>query len=318
MKKFTFNSSWLFVLIPIGIVFFVVMPEIQKKYQAYNKQQTELHQEVIQLDSLRQLENPTRRDLNTISRLETTVRIKTLTYGKQRFLYYKLGGMLVVFLFMFGGMFISSFLVRRKKSSPNNKEIIFNFSDFTQDAIGQQISWEATEGSGSNFLSEHLKKTNKGYKISSSSYMKFVAWGFFLVGANFTLWSFVEFFEFSKEAMSFMQAGKIFFTTGGVFLLVGVFLLISTGAKAYFHTRKRKMVVGSEIIPFQHAYAIQVLEKFIPGKSSGGYFCYEANLVTNDGKRFNLLNHGDKQYLLSDTVKISKIFNVPVWNMNVQ
>ena len=78
------------------------------------------------------------------------------------------------------------------------------------------------------------------------------------------------------------------------------------------------MIVGGEIIPFQHAYALQLLEKFIPGKSSGGYFCYEANLVTKEGKRFNLLNHGDKQYLLSDAVKISKIFSIPVWNKNVQ
>ena len=318
MKKFNLNSSWLFVLIPIGIVFFVVMPELGKKYEAYTKQETELHQQISQLDSLKQLESPTRRNLNEIKRLEITTHVKKLSFGKQRYLYYKIGGMFIVFIFMFGGMFGSSYLVRRKKRSPNNKEISFNFGDFTQDVIGQQISWEATEGSGSNFLSEHLKKTSKGYKISSSSYMKFVAWGFFLVGANYTIWSFVEFFEFSKKAMTFMQGGKIFFTSGGVFILVGIFLLISTGAKAYFHTRKRKMVVGGEIIPFQHAYALQLLEKFIPGKSSGGYFCYEANLVTKEGKRFNLLNHGDKQYLLSDAVKISKIFSIPVWNKNVQ
>ena len=224
MKKISLNSSWLFLLIPIGIVFFVVMPELGKKYEAYNKQQTELQQEIVQLDSLKQLERPTRRDLNTISRLETTVHVKTLTYGKQRYLFYKIGGMFVVFIFMFGGMFGSSYLVKRKKTSPNNKEITFNFGDFTQDVIGQQISWEATEGSGSNFLSEHLKKTSKGYKISSSSYMKFVAWGFFLVGANYTIWSFVEFFEFSKKAMTFMQGGKIFFTSGGIFILVGIFL----------------------------------------------------------------------------------------------
>ncbi len=293
------------------------MPELQTKYEVFNQQEIGLNQQVKKLDSLKQLKQPTRKKLNEIKRLEITVSVKKLGFEKQRYLYYKTGGMLLVLIFMFTGMFGSSYWVKIKKTSPKNKEVSFTFGDFSQDVIGQQISWEATEGSGSNFLSEYLKKTNTGYKISSSSYMKFVAWSFFLIGANYIIWSFIEFFELSKKTMTFMEGGKLFFTSGGVFLLVGIFLLITTSAKVHLHMRKRKIIVGGEIIPFQQVYALQLLEKFIEGKSSGGYFCYELNLITKEAVRFNLLNHGDKQYILSDTVKISKVFKVPVWNKGV-
>ena len=317
MKKITLNNSWLFAIIPLGIFIFVVIPQLQNTYAVFNKQEIALQQSIQQLDSLQQLKNPTQKDLNTIKRLEITVPVHKMSLGKQRYMYYKTGGMLTVLAFMFAGMFGSGYLSRRKKNSPKNKQIEFSFEDFYSDAIGQHISWEAIESSGSNFLSEHLRKTAFGYKITSSSYMKFVAWSFFLMGLNYTVWTYIEFYEFSTEALTFMKAGKLFFTSGGVFLLVGCFLILSFSSKAYLNSQKRKILVGKEIIPFKQVYALQVLTKFVSGNNTGGYYCYELNLVTQKGERFNLLNHGDKEYLLSDMVKISRFLKVPVWNRGV-
>lgn len=137
------------------------------------------------------------------------------------------------------------------------------------------------------------------------------------MGLNYTVWSFIEHYKFSKEALTFMEGGKLFFTSGGVFMLIGFFFFLSKGTKVVFHKQKRKMIIGGKILPFKDAYALQVLQKFIEGNSSGSYFCYELNLVTKDGERYNLLNHGDKQYLLSDMVKVSKLLKVPVWNKGV-
>ena len=137
------------------------------------------------------------------------------------------------------------------------------------------------------------------------------------MGLNYVAWSYIEFFEFSKEPLTFMQGGKMFFISGGPFVLIGVFLLFSFGAKAFLNSQKRKVLVDGEIISFQQVYALQVLSKFIQGNKSGGYHCYEVNLVTQSGERYNLLNHGDKEYLLSDMVKISRFLKVPVWNNGV-
>ncbi|AZJ33224.1 hypothetical protein SAMN05444344_0991 [Tenacibaculum mesophilum] len=317
MKKVSLTSSWVFAIIPIGIFFFVVFPQLQNMYESFHKREIEVQQSARKLDSLQQLTKPTREDLNNIKRLEITVPIHQLSIDKQRYTYYKTGGMLAVLAFMFIGMFGSSYWAKRKKNSSNNKQIEFSFEDFTTDTIGQYISWDPVKGSGSNFLSERLRKTSSGYKITSSTYMKFMAWSFFLMGLNYVAWSYIEFFEFSKEPLTFMQGGKMFFISGGPFVLIGVFLLFSFGAKAFLNSQKRKVLVDGEIISFQQVYALQVLSKFIQGNKSGGYHCYEVNLVTQSGERYNLLNHGDKEYLLSDMVKISRFLKVPVWNNGV-
>ncbi|MGG6229910.1 hypothetical protein [Tenacibaculum sp. SDUM215027] len=317
MKKVSLNNSWFFAIIPIGIFIFVALPQFQNMYESFQKRELEVQQNAQKLDSLQQLTSPTRKDLNNIKRLEITVPIHQLSISKQRYTYYKTGGMLAVLAFMFIGMFGSSYWAKRKKNSSSNKQIEFSFDDFTTDAIGQHISWNSVASSGSNFLSERLRKTALGYKITSSSYLKFVAWSFFLMGLNYAAWSYIEFFKFSTKSMTFMHAGKMFFTSGGVFMLIGTFLLFSFGAKAHLNSQKRKIVVDGEIIPFQQVYALQVLSKFIQGNKSGGYYCYEVNLVTQNGERHNLLNHGDKEYLLSDMVKISRFLKVPVWNNGV-
>lgn len=317
MKKVSLNNTWIFAIIPIGIFIFVALPQFQNMYESFHKRELEVQQNAQELDSLQQLTSPTRKDLNDIKRLEITVPIHQLSIGKQRYTYYKTGGMLAVLAFMFIGMFGSSYWAKRKKNSSSNKQIEFSFDDFTTDAIGQHISWDAVKGSGSNFLSERLRKTAFGYKITSSAYLKFVAWSFLLIGLNYVVWSYIEFFEFSKEPLTFMHGGKLFFISGGPFVLVGIFLLFSFGAKAFLNSQKRKVLVGGEIIPFQQVYALQVLSKFVQGNKSGGYYCYEVNLVTQSGERHNLLNHGDKEYLLSDMVKISRFLKVPVWNNGV-
>ncbi|MCD9562080.1 hypothetical protein [Tenacibaculum maritimum] len=70
----------------------------------------------------------------------------------------------------------------------------------------------------------------------------------------------------------------------------------------------------SEIL-FQEIYALQIIEKFSKSKrSSNSYPSYELNIITKNGNRYNLLNHGDKTHLLSDMVKISKVLRVPIWN----
>ncbi|WGH74875.1 hypothetical protein P8625_12430 [Tenacibaculum tangerinum] len=317
MKKVSFGSTWLFTIIPIGIFVFVVIPQLQNTYSSFQHRKTAMQQSVRELDSLKQLPNPTRKDLNTIKRLEITVPIHQLGIKKEQYTYYKTGGMLAVLAFMFTGMFGASYWAQKKKKSPKNKQIEFTFDDYTTDAIGQHLSWNAMKSSGSNFLSERLRKTAFGYKITSSSYLKFVAWSFFLMGLNYVVWSFIAFFDFSKEPLTFMEGGKLFFTSGGPFLLVGAFLLVSFGAKVYVNTKKRKIIVENKVIPFQQAYALQVLSKFVEGNTSGSYYCYEVNLVTQQGERYNLLNHGDKEYLLSDMVTISRCLKVPVWNNGV-
>ncbi|WP_435260753.1 hypothetical protein [Tenacibaculum sp. nBUS_03] len=318
MKKMSYKSPWFFLLIPLCIVFFVLGPELEGKYKRYTEKQLVLQGDIHKLDSLRQLKYPTSKDKHLLQKLEIRVPIHTKVYGKEKFLYFKIGGMLLVFMFMGMGMVVTSYVSKKKKNSPKNKLVNFTFDDYKDDVIGKRISWDAIESSGSNFASETFKKTSIGYKITSSSFTKFFAWGFLLVGLNYVVLSFYEYYQFNTSPLTFMKGGKLFFTSGGPFLLIGCFLILLFSPKVYIHSRKRKIIIGDQSICFKQVYALQALQKFIEGGSSrGSYFSYELNLVTKNGDRFNLLNHGDKEYLLSDMVKISKLLHVPVWNQGV-
>jgi hypothetical protein len=315
MRKMNLNLGWLILIIPLGVLFFVVIPELYGKYENHAKRETAHQRQEVVLDSLRSLTQPTTSDKHEIARLKVHVEVHGKVLEKERFLALKIGGMLLIFVFMFGGVFISGWVRKRKKVS-TQREIIFEYQDPNIDAIGQQISWDALENGGTNFLSERLKKTAMGYKIAGSSSMKFYAWGFLLVGLNWLIWAGVEWFRAGK-ALGVLEMGKLFFTSGGPFVIVGTFLVLGSGAKAIFHMRKRIMIVGGKKRRFKEAYALQVLQKFVSGNSNGGFTGYELNLVTDRGERINLLNHGDKTYLLSDMVKISRFLKVPVWNGGV-
>lgn len=318
MNKIALKSSWLFLLIPLGIIFFVVVPELEKKYDRYNNNQITLQKDIYRLDSLKQEKKLSSKGKHLLKKLEITVPVHKKVYGNEQFLFYKTGGMLLVLAFMGIGMVLTSYISNRKKTSPKNKQIDFVFEDPTNDVIGQQISWDALENSASNFASEVYKKTAQGYKITSSSFTKIFAWSFFLIGLNYVVISFYEYYHIYDIPLTFMKGGKLFFTSGGPFLLIGLVLLFMFSPKVFIHTRKRKIIIGGEILQFQQVYALQILQKFSSGSgSSGGYFSYELNLITNKGIRYNLLNHGDKMYILSDMMKISKLLKVPVWNNGV-
>ncbi|WP_156133105.1 hypothetical protein [Lacinutrix sp. Hel_I_90] len=317
MKSLHIKPSWLFFLIPIGVLIFVIVPEIQGKYTVYNTKKIGLQQDVVTLDSLQQLTEPTRKDLQTIKKLEITVPIHTAAYQREVFVYYKTGGMLFVLAFMGVGMVVSGYISTKKKTAPKNEKVDFTFEDPDSDAIGQRIAWVGVERSGSNFASEVLKKTHNGYKIISSSLTKVVAWSFFLIGLNYVVLSFVEYYQIYDVSLTLMKAGKLFFTSGGPFLLIGFMLLLIFTPKAYVNTSKRKVSIDGKTLPFQHIHALQLLEKFTESHSSGSYFSYELNVITLNGERHNLLNHGDKDYILSDMIKLSRLFKVPVWNKGV-
>ena len=317
MKILNTKSSWLFFLIPIGLFIFVILPEVQQKHTDYVLKQHILISDIITLDSLHQITAPTTRALSTIKRLEISIPIHQIVYQKEKFLYYKIGGMFAVFAFMGLGMFVTNYISRKKKNSPQNKTVNFTFGNPDTDRIGQQLSWAPLTSSGSNFASEVLKKTTTGYKVTSSSFTKVFAWSFFLVGLNYVSLSFIEYYQLYDLPLSFMQGGNLFFTSGGPFLTIGLILLFMFSPKVYLHTQKRKTVVNGTVLPFEDLYALQLLEKFIEGSSSGSYFCYELNIITKNGTRHNVLNHGNKVSILSDMMKLSQLLNLTVWNRGV-
>ncbi|WP_250656959.1 hypothetical protein [Alkalimarinus coralli] len=63
--------------------------------------------------------------------------------------------------------------------------------------------------------------------------------------------------------------------------------------------------------------ALQLLSERCTSSGNGSrrsYYSYELNLILNDGKRINVMDHGNKAALVEDAKVISIFLDVPVWD----
>ena len=65
--------------------------------------------------------------------------------------------------------------------------------------------------------------------------------------------------------------------------------------------------------PLNNIHALQILSEYIKGNKSS-YYSYELNLVFRDGKRTNVIDHGNLDKIREDATQISRFINRPVWD----
>ena len=64
--------------------------------------------------------------------------------------------------------------------------------------------------------------------------------------------------------------------------------------------------------PLDQIHALQLLSKYC--LSDNSYYSYELNLVLKDGRRINVVKHGNLVQLLIDTKILSVFLDKPIWN----
>lgn len=66
-------------------------------------------------------------------------------------------------------------------------------------------------------------------------------------------------------------------------------------------------------VPLDEIYALQLISEHCRGSDSS-FYSYELNLVLEDGRRINVVDHGDLTQLRADAQMISKRIDKPVWD----
>ncbi|MCI7643500.1 MAG: DUF3592 domain-containing protein [Lentisphaeria bacterium] len=68
-------------------------------------------------------------------------------------------------------------------------------------------------------------------------------------------------------------------------------------------------------LPFAELAALQIVSEYCvsSGKNKSRYFSYELNLVTTDGRRINVVDHGNLAQLESDAGKLAEKLDLPLW-----
>ena len=65
-------------------------------------------------------------------------------------------------------------------------------------------------------------------------------------------------------------------------------------------------------VKLEHIVSLQINNKMIQRKHALSYACFELNLLTQHGRRINILNHNDQQQLIHDAQLLSRFLCVEV------
>jgi hypothetical protein len=113
--------------------------------------------------------------------------------------------------------------------------------------------------------------------------------------------------------------GLAFTALGGGLLYSGTApVVFDKRAGTFRRGRTTARAALSRIAPAQHAplddiHALQILGERVSG-TDGSYDSYELNLVLRDGRRVNVVDHGDYDTLRRDAETLSRFLGRPLWD----
>ena len=118
----------------------------------------------------------------------------------------------------------------------------------------------------------------------------------------------------------------VFFIGGGIFFLYrgSIQIQLDSRLKAIWHGKvDPDKIINKESISYytslKELHAIQLIQESIEGKldddgNRESFYSYELNLIMNDGRRVNVIDHGNKKAIFNQAQAIAEMFHVPIWD----
>lgn len=200
----------------------------------------------------------------------------------------------------------------------------FHPSQFN-DPIAIQTKWTGAVSGGANFRTFKLVQVNPGRVVFRTTFGAVVfALIFLFAGLGLVvliIWD-ATLSAFTTEAFVAIGLGSIFLCLGS-YLLYRQMLPIVFDKREGLFWKKRKKTTGMSVddatengVHLEHIHALQIVAEFISGKN-GNYYSFELNLVLKNGKRINVVDHGNKTKIDKDAKLLSEFLNIPVWDATV-
>lgn len=192
------------------------------------------------------------------------------------------------------------------------------------DPVARQTEWTPAKGGGTNFLTHSLVEVHPNrIEFRSSAMAKIFAAVFFTAGTAISVFGGYRLFQ---DSLTFSAEMMLPFVVGCIFAVAGGWMYRSFTAPIVFDTRQGyfwKGRMGPRDVPniaaikdlteIGEIHALQIISERCSGKNSS-YYSYELNLVLNDGRRINVIDHGNVGRLREDAQRLSHILGVPVWD----
>ena len=215
-------------------------------------------------------------------------------------------------------------------------------SDFN-DPIAMQTEWVPVKRGGANFKTHKLaiiNSTRMEFKASLGTMLFFLF--FLMFGGGIFLHFFVSIFRsFHAGIIVPILVSLIFVIVGGGIFYSSIIPIVFDKQIGYFwkgwkspgtvfDTIKiesggntlwgQKMMdnlfnkkTSENVVELNKIHALQIISEYCRGNKSS-YYSYELNIVLEDGKRINVIDHGNLNALRQDAATLSEFLSKPVWD----
>jgi hypothetical protein len=214
----------------------------------------------------------------------------------------------------------------KKLQAMGRPPVVFDPARFN-DPLALQAEWSPLRNGGTNFRTHKLIPLHADrLEFQAATGAKLFCVFFALVGALLPCVFLALLFLNEEFAVDMGPVIIVPLLMGLIFLSVGVGMYYYGAAPIVFDKFRGCFWKGrkapNEVLDIsalknacrlEDIHALQLLSEYVRGNKSA-YYSYEMNLVLNDGKRLNVVDHGNQAKLREDTQTLATFLNVPVWD----
>lgn len=206
---------------------------------------------------------------------------------------------------------------------------------FLDDPVAVQTDWTPAEKGGSNFKTHKLVTVNQDRMEFRASMIAMLLYLFFLLLGVVCVGHYLLGFLHDKSIMDILGlshdqniiglfVGIIFAGMGGAMLYFGTEPIVFDKRKGFFWKGKKSPDEVVDGKPFEcvarldKIHALQLILEDVKYKDDDGhersFHSCELNIVLEDGKRINVVDHAILSDLYKDVATLSRFLGKPVWD----
>ncbi|WP_339735172.1 hypothetical protein [uncultured Gimesia sp.] len=192
------------------------------------------------------------------------------------------------------------------------------------DPVALITEWTPLKRGGASFCTRQL------VRISPLRYEFRASWGakafyliFLVIGLGLLVMSISQVIMggtvFTEDVIGLGAVGLVFSVVGGLMFYFGIRPVVFDKQHNCFWKGKISAdeliyaTANELLMPFQEIHSIQLISETISNKN-GSYFSYEMNLVSQEGVRTNVVDHGKLDQIHEDARTLSEFLEVPIWD----
>ncbi len=195
------------------------------------------------------------------------------------------------------------------------------------DPLALSVAWSPMKPGGASFRTHKLLPVGKRRMHFRPTIGALLFYGSFLTfGMLLICGSIVKYVggEDMPFVVTLLLCGSLFGGIGGVLSWSVTQPVVFDRRSGYFWKGRKfstaKVSDRSKLkccVKLKNIHALQIISEYCGGGGGDSFDSYELNLVLKDGRRENVVDHGNLYDLRKDTAQLAAFLGVPVWDVTI-